>query len=218
MVDGVPLGSGRDADVYAIDERRVLRRYRRGGDVTAEAAVMTYLAAAGFPAPVVYGADGPDLVLERLAGPTMLSALAVGELGIEEGATILADLHRRLHEVPARISGDPGVRILHLDLHPDNVMLTGRGPVVIDWRNTAEGPPALDVALTSVILAQVAVDETHDLAPAAAVMLTAFLRRAGGDPVSMLDEAVARRGADPALTAAEVDRLPAVARLIVASR
>jgi aminoglycoside phosphotransferase (APT) family kinase protein len=32
---------------------------------------------------------------------------------------------------------------LHGDFHPGNVVLTQRGPVVIDWRNTTEGPPDL---------------------------------------------------------------------------
>ncbi len=32
-------------------------------------------------------------------------------------------------------------RIVHLDLHPGNVMLTAGGPVVIDWTNVAAGPP-----------------------------------------------------------------------------
>jgi hypothetical protein len=41
MVDPTPLASGRDADVFAIDAGRVLRRYRTGGDVSAEARVMT---------------------------------------------------------------------------------------------------------------------------------------------------------------------------------
>nr|WP_312870502.1 phosphotransferase [Streptomyces himalayensis] len=38
----------------------------------------------------------------------------------------------------------PGVRVLHLDLHPENVLLTQRGPVVIDWANSEEGHPDLD--------------------------------------------------------------------------
>jgi hypothetical protein len=65
MVDAAPVGSGRDADVFAIDARRVLRRYRRGGDVAAEAAVMPYVAGRGFPVPRVYRADGADLVMDR---------------------------------------------------------------------------------------------------------------------------------------------------------
>jgi aminoglycoside phosphotransferase (APT) family kinase protein len=52
----------------------------------------------------------------------------------------------RLHEVPFE-----GEWLLHLDLHSDNVLLSRRGPVVIDWTNARAGDPALDVALTWVI-------------------------------------------------------------------
>jgi Ser/Thr protein kinase RdoA (MazF antagonist) len=208
------IGVGRNADVFAVDERRVLRRYRDDGEVTAEADVMTYLADQGFPVPVVYAAEGSDLMMERLDGPTMLGALIRGEIGLEAAARVLADLHRRLHQVPPRHGGES---ILHLDLHPDNVMLTSRGPVVIDWRNQAEGPADLDVALTAVILAQVAVDEPHDLAASARVLLAQFLACAGGHPARMVDRAVAMRRADGALTAREVALLGRAAALIHAS-
>jgi hypothetical protein len=63
-----PLASGRTADVFAVDERRVLRRYRGERDVAGEAAVMTHVEAHGFPVPKVYRASGRDMVLERLPG------------------------------------------------------------------------------------------------------------------------------------------------------
>jgi tRNA A-37 threonylcarbamoyl transferase component Bud32 len=217
MVDPPPLASGRDADVFAIDAHRVLRRYRNGGDVTTEAEVMVHVAAFGFPVPTVYEACGADLVLERLHGSTMLSALAADDLGLEDAAEVLADLHHRLHDLPRRVGTDPAARVLHLDLHPGNVVLSSRGPVVIDWRNAAEGAPDLDVALSAVILAQVAVDKTDALAASARALLSAFLRRTGGDPLSALDDAVAMRRADRGVTAEEADRLVAAAALITAS-
>ena len=73
---GPLIGAGRAADVYALDERRVLRRYRNGDSSEREAAVMTYLAGAGFPVPRVHDASGPDLVLERLSGRDMLADLS----------------------------------------------------------------------------------------------------------------------------------------------
>ncbi len=45
-----------------------------------------------------------------------------------------------------------GDRLLHLDLHPGNVILGPSGPVVIDWTNAPVGDPAVDAALTWVIL------------------------------------------------------------------
>jgi aminoglycoside phosphotransferase (APT) family kinase protein len=209
-ITGNLLASGRDADVFAIAESRVLRRYRDGTDATAEAAVMRYLADQGFPVPAVHEAHGADLVMERLPGPTMLHALATGAIGLPEAAAVLVDLHDRLHALPPRLATDPAARVLHLDLHPDNVMFSDRGPVVIDWRNTEEGPPDLDLAMSAVILAQVAVDDTSpELAVAGGVLLAEFLRRVSGDPLSSLDDALDRRGADPALSTREVGLLAA---------
>lgn len=194
------LGSGREADVYAIDDRRVLRRYRRGDDATAEAELMIHLAGLGYPVPLVHAVSGADLILERLDGPTMTGALADGRLGVDDGAAMVAALHDRLHRLPSPTGRGS---ILHRDLHPENVMLTARGPVVIDWHNAAEGPPAVDVCLTAIILAQVAADPSHPYGIAAAAFLGAFLTRVGGEPLDSLAEAIDVRRADPALTATE---------------
>ncbi|WP_198961854.1 phosphotransferase [Pseudonocardia sp. MH-G8] len=209
------LGSGRTADVYALDGRRVLRRYRDGGDVTREAATMAYVHALGFPAPAVHSATGPDLVMERLDGPILREAVSAHGHDAAEAGRVLADLHTRLHALPAR-SGHPDERVLHLDLHPENVVLTDRGPVLIDWTNAADGPADLDVALSAVILAQVAVNPAHAFATVAEAMLAAFLPAAGGRPLRMLERAVARRGADPTMTPAELGLLDAAAARVTA--
>ncbi len=209
-----PVAAGRDADVYAIDDHRVLRRYRNGGDVANEVRIMTHVARFGFPVPAVYEANGADIVMERVDGPTMLGACAAGHLSLAEAGDQLADLHRRLHALPPRASKARDDRILHLDLHPENIMMTARGPVVIDWRNAAEGPADLDIALSAVILAQVAVDETHPMAGSAATLLTSFLEAADGEPLSALARAAAMRRDDPGLTTVEVRRVDAAVALI----
>jgi aminoglycoside phosphotransferase (APT) family kinase protein len=213
VADRVLLGSGRTADVYAINATRVLRRYRDGTSALAEADVMRYAATVEYPVPAVYAVDGPDLIMERLVGPTMRQALAASALEIPAGAAMLADLHRRLHAAPAP-SGSADLRLLHLDLHPDNVMLTPRGPVVIDWCNATEGPADLDIALTAVILAQVAVDDTFDLAAAARSFLGDFLRLVDGDAVRLVDRATALRAANPTMSAAELTHLGAAGALV----
>jgi aminoglycoside phosphotransferase (APT) family kinase protein len=43
--------------------------------------------------------------------------------------------------------------LLHLDLHPENVILSPAGPVVIDWANARRGEPLLDVVYTGIIVA-----------------------------------------------------------------
>jgi hypothetical protein len=45
-----------------------------------------------------------------------------------------------------------GEMLCHLDFHPDQVMLTASGPVVIDWMNARAGQPAADVAYTLIML------------------------------------------------------------------
>ena len=175
----------------------------------------------GFPVPKIYEAGGTDLVMERFAAPTMLQALLSRSIRPEIAAALLLSLHRQLHGLPPRLSSDPVTRVLHLDLHPGNVILSPGGPVVIDWRNSAEGPPDLDLAVSALILAQVAAGqadeaagEAQDMAALASVVLTAFLRFAGGGPLRMLDRAMAMRRSDPALTADETRRLPSAGALI----
>ncbi|WP_229071110.1 hypothetical protein [Actinoplanes sp. DH11] len=65
-----------------------------------------------------------------------------------------------------------------------------------------------------VILAQAAVDPAQELAGVARALLAAYARAAAGEILAGLDEAVAIRSADPALTPADVDRLPEVAALV----
>ncbi|WP_329122682.1 phosphotransferase [Streptomyces sp. NBC_01465] len=210
------LGSGRNADVYALDEGWVLRRYRDGMDATAEASVMPYLREHGYPVPAVRSADGPELVMQRLYGPTMLTALLEGSLTADEGAAMLGGLLEQLHAVPARLSDDPAVRILHLDLHPDNVMLTPEGPVVIDWSNTAEGSPELDWAISALILAQVAVgDHPPELAEGARAGLAALLK--GREGPGDLAGARAMRAANPTMTARELEQLDEAVELVLSA-
>lgn len=216
MEVGELLASGRDADVFAVDAERVLRRYRDGGDVSVEATVMGYVGELGYPVPTVYDAGGADIVMERLDGPTMLESLVAGEMGEQAGGELLADLHNRLHLLPPRLSPDLAARILHLDLHPGNVILCARGPVVIDWCNTREGPPDLDVALSALILAQVGVGD-HQISASARALMTAFLGVVEGEPATMLEQAVAMRGRDPNLSRGEVDLLAAAADLLLAN-
>jgi aminoglycoside phosphotransferase (APT) family kinase protein len=153
-VPGRLLARGEDADVFAIDETRVLRRYRNRPVPESEVAIMRYARERGYPVPRVFDVSGPDLTLERVAGPTMLADLQRRPWRARTHALTLARLHRELHAIPPpdALRGQ-GPSILHLDLHPANVLLTPRGPVVIDWANAARGDPSLDVALTAVVLA-----------------------------------------------------------------
>uniref|UniRef100_A0AAU3GYY7 Phosphotransferase n=1 Tax=Streptomyces sp. NBC_01401 TaxID=2903854 RepID=A0AAU3GYY7_9ACTN len=218
---GPLLGSGRTADVYALDGPWVLRRYRDGIDATGELAVMSYLSASGYPVPRI----GPpaeealpaDLVMQRLTGPTLAEALLAGTVTGSEGAELLARLLRELHAIPPRLSQDPEDRILHLDLHPENVTLAPEGPMVTDWLTAGEGRPALDRAMTSVILAQAALDPSFPAGAQLRELLAALLSRFtddGGVPADALARATALRAADPRLTAHETAVLDEAAELV----
>jgi Ser/Thr protein kinase RdoA (MazF antagonist) len=183
-------------------------------DATAEAAVMTYVREHGYPVPVVHRAAGRELEMQRLDGPTLMQTMAAGELSVKVGAKILADLHSMLHEMPTPRGTAPSARVVHLDLHPENVLLTERGPMVIDWTNAAYGSRDLDLAVTAVIMAEVAADPSHDHRALAGTVLEHFLRFARGFPLRELEAAVARRRADRGLTPEEKDRLPEAEALI----
>lgn len=101
----------------------------------------------GIRVPRVVDVRTDGLVLERIDGVTMAQALASHATGDLQQAATLADLHERLHHVPL-----DGSSLLHLDLHPQNVILEAAGPVLIDWTNARAGPPELDLAMTWLIL------------------------------------------------------------------
>ena len=207
-ITGRLIGSGRASDVYEIDDAWVLRRDREGyADALAEAAVMERVRAHGYPVPRVRTADSSrsDLVMQRLHGPTMLAAFAAGRIDARDAGEMLAGLLRRLHAVPGRV--------VHLDLHPDNVMLTADGPYVIDWANAEEGDPGLDWGMSAVILAQVAVGDEPIAGPARA-MLAALLADPSALTEEGLVEARGRRAVNPTMSRRETELLGAADELI----
>lgn len=160
---GPRVGVGRSADVYDLGHGRVLRRYHdRARSARREAEIMSWAAAHGVPVPEVFDADGPDIVMEKVDGPTMLADLARRPWRLAGHAALLARLHVQVHAVPAldwlRAPMARGGRagdsvLLHLDLHPENVLLSARGPVVIDWEGAGRGPAEADVALCWLVVA-----------------------------------------------------------------
>jgi hypothetical protein len=122
-------------------------------------------AAAHVPVPRVLGwleLDGIGAVLlERLPGRP------AGELAREspERAAAAGSACGALHDALARVACPPGLRdapgtdggerrLLHLDLHPFNVLVDDAGEPtgVIDWANAAAGDPELDRARTWSVL------------------------------------------------------------------
>jgi aminoglycoside phosphotransferase (APT) family kinase protein len=151
------LARGRAADVFPDGPGRVRRCYRAARDCGDEAAVMEHARVHGFPVPKVFDVCGPEIVMERIGGCSMLADLARRPWRLRSHARLLARLHRQLHEIeaPAWLQsrfGD-GRALLHLDLHPENVIIAADGPWVIDWTNAAAGSPPADIAQTWLLIA-----------------------------------------------------------------
>ncbi len=177
------VGAGRASEILDLGDGRVLRRFKAGGRPEREALVMRHAAAHGFPVPRVDEVRPDALVLEQIQGPTMFEDLRRRPWKLRSHAALLARLHDGLHAIPAPSELGDG-RLLHMDFHPENVILSPSGPVVIDWANARAGDPALDVALVWVIgwssgglrarlflrpfLRRFDVDETRRALPAAA--------------------------------------------------
>jgi aminoglycoside phosphotransferase (APT) family kinase protein len=155
---GRQIAKGRDGAIYEYGPDRVLRRTFDGRNLEGEARLMVYAAAQGYPVPEVHElrAGGTELVMERVDGPLMMNAIAKRPWTMTHHARVLADLHDSLHAIPApewlRQLPNEGDQLVHLDLHPLNVIMAERGPVVIDWPNAARGDGLTDVALTYVLL------------------------------------------------------------------
>ena len=153
---------------------------------------MGYVGERGYPVPRIeeVRAGGTEIIMARIDGRSMLD-----ELGRRPWRTMallseLADLHDRLHAISAPgwlPEFSAGGAVLHLDLHPLNVLMTARGPVVIDWANARAGAPLADVALTYALLRgghiPLARPVARVLEAARAPMINrAFARRYVGDP------------------------------------
>ena len=82
------LARGRDADVFALDDTRVLRRYRdpSHSNTEMEARVMEYLAGRGYPVPQVHDVTGTELVMDRLGGRAQSAAIDSGARSARDSA------------------------------------------------------------------------------------------------------------------------------------
>ncbi len=169
----------------------------------------------GYPVPAVHEAEGPAIVMDRVIGPTMFEDAMRHPWRLRRHARTLATLHRRLADVPApdwlRDTPFEGDGVLHLDLHPLNVLMGGSGPVVIDWANAGRGALAAEVASTWMIAAT-AVPDTRVQRLAAAVALGPFLRTflddVGRDPARPWLRAMGgHRKADRNTKPEEIDRI-----------
>jgi aminoglycoside phosphotransferase (APT) family kinase protein len=102
------LGGGREAEIFAFDEGRVLRLARdpaRAAFVEREAAALAAARRAGAPVPAVYervDVEGrPGAVIDRLDGEDLLVRLGRRPWSVWSVGRTLGRLHARLHRVAA---------------------------------------------------------------------------------------------------------------------
>jgi aminoglycoside phosphotransferase (APT) family kinase protein len=212
------IATGRSADVFAVGDDRVLRRYRTDHDVVREAETMAHVARHGYPVPRVHDASGRDLLMDRIAGPTMLERLTRRPWELRRHARVLADLQRQLAgiaigslDLPAGPDADSV--IVHGDHHPANVILSPCGPVVIDWTNAHLGSAGTDAATTWCLVHAADAPVTGSVerivaAVGRGLLLRAFLAATDRDVARRaLPAVVERRMEDANLSEAEKQRM-----------
>ncbi len=85
---------------------------------------------------------------ERLASVPRLTDRLRSKILVAHG---LSDEERR--DASTLVASLPsGSSLCHGDLHPANIIVTDRGPMAIDWFDTAVGPPISDLARTSLLV------------------------------------------------------------------
>jgi len=125
--------------------------------------------------------DGPSMLEEVARHPSRIVSLA------HQFTDLHLDMHRRVEmDLPAgqelltgllrnapRLTDEVRERLLekleqlpdanaicHGDYHPDNILMTRRGPIVIDWMSVTRGHPLADVAGTFLLFRVVEIPST----------------------------------------------------------
>jgi len=161
----------------------LVRRFDAGDGATArrEALAMRAAHADGVPVPEVLTADvlddRPVLLTTWCDGVMAFEAIAAAPVDSHQIGVMLGETLAQLHRVPAPDGLSPADRwiaragpameplrmqlkhvpnadrLIHLDYHARNVMMTpGRIEGVIDWTNALAGPPHMDLARSRAIL------------------------------------------------------------------
>jgi aminoglycoside phosphotransferase (APT) family kinase protein len=165
---GEVIARGRDCEILDLGDGLVLRRALNGRSLAVEASVMAFAHSAGVPVPRVSSVTPEGaIVMTRVDGPTLADTIRSGERTAAAAARIVQDMHALVNALPAPEGlpdkGLPGDRLLHLDLHVENILMTADGPVLLDWANARRGPAAADLAMSWLIMSSPALDETEEV-------------------------------------------------------
>jgi len=180
---------------------------------------MTYLHEQGYGVPAVeeLSSDETGLVMQRIEGLSMVEAIERAPWTVRRHARTLAELHRSLHEIeaPSFLTSSPvgrGDRIVHMDLHPLNVLVGPKGAVVIDWANARAGDPNVDVGIAWVLMSAGQIPggrvKTALLAWGRGLLVNEFLSGFDrGEVTRLLGEIVEWKAKDTHMSAGEIVRM-----------
>lgn len=82
----------------------------------------------------------------------------VDRLGDNISKAPLLSASEREHALSELNSLPPAHALCHFDVHPNNVLMSDREPMVIDWFDAAAGSPAADIVRASVLMRRDAAD------------------------------------------------------------
>jgi uncharacterized protein (TIGR02172 family) len=99
-----PIAEGRTAEIYAWEDRRILKLLRPGFPpylIVQEERITSAIVQAGISAPKIYGlieVNGrPGILYERIDGPSLTGLIEHNPLKLRQHAEMLASLHVDLH-------------------------------------------------------------------------------------------------------------------------
>jgi aminoglycoside phosphotransferase (APT) family kinase protein len=120
----------------------------------------------------------------------------------------------------------PGDELCHGDVHPGNVIMTAEGPRLVDWSGPVRAPAAYDLAISHIILAELAPEVADDPQRPRAVhaaVQSEYARLAGMPPAALtvaiepylpiVRVLIVLGGAMPALRERLIQRVEAALRL-----
>lgn len=185
MTKGARIAAGRTAEVFAWNDRQVLKLFREWCPRTwaeQEARIARVVHKSALPVPAVGGVVEIEgrmgIIYERVTGPSMLREFISKPWRLPRFARLLGELHASIHvrhvsDLPSQrrrlqreidstilpqtvkdaalagLSSLPDGNVLcHGDFHPDNILMSDRGPIIIDWPVATQGNPLADVART----------------------------------------------------------------------
>ncbi|WP_051197111.1 phosphotransferase [Jonesia quinghaiensis] len=212
------LGETSLARSYAINDAYVAHELVLPADQYLGLGLLDHITEHGYTAPRLIEIVDNTLIMEHIHGPTLFQALVSGETSYADGAEIVDALHRALHDIPLPKNADQFVgkehhhllrgtdherasnlAIIHLDLHPANIILAADGAYPINWECARIGPPDLDRASTALAIGVVA-SEVNELQQASREYLHQLHRLFGNGYLRYLDEANAHHKTHPDLT------------------